>query len=482
MIIYNGALYKCNTAITTAEAWDSTHWTATNVVELIQSVVSSLSAYMKKGVDYVTAGKASGTTLGTNATAEGYSNTASGMYSHAEGAATTASGNYSHAEGQQTTASSSPSHAEGSNTTASGNASHAEGQYTTASSLGSHAEGYHTTASGSYGSHAEGQYTTASGTNAHAEGYYTTAQRKSQHVFGEYNIADTGGNSVAVRGNYVEIVGNGSASTRNNARTLDWSGNQWNAGTIKIGGTSYDDANAKEVATKEYVDNSMVILSYGNSTWQDFIDAYDKNSVIYCRASSNTNPATGSQTRLAFMAYVNNATAPTNVEFQYYRSMSAHTASQQGDQVFVYKLDKTAGWTVTAREASAKIVAGTGLSSTYSNDTLTLTRQDELPSQSGQSGKFLTTDGTNVSWATVQSGGGTVNKYAETIVITTAIKTFIINHGLGNNDVVVNIYDVATGKDVVADITRSESNGVYSITIDFDATTPAGSYRVVVVG
>ena len=43
------------------------------------------------------------------------------------------------------------------------------------------------------------------------------------------------------------------------------------------------------------------------------------------------------------MAYVNNATSPTEVEFQYYRSMSSHSASQQGDQVFVYKLTKTNG-------------------------------------------------------------------------------------------------------------------------------------------
>ena len=45
---------------------------------------------------------------------------------------------------------------------------------------------------------------------------------------------------------------------------------------------------------------SLVILSYGISTWQDFIDAYSSNSLVYCRASSNSNPATGSQTRLAF--------------------------------------------------------------------------------------------------------------------------------------------------------------------------------------
>jgi len=66
----------------------------------------------------------------------------------------------------------------------------------------------------------------------------------------------------------------------------------------------------------------MVILSYGNSTWQDFINAYKNNVIVYCRASSQSNPKNGAQTRMAFMAYVSDATNPTNVEFQYYRSMN----------------------------------------------------------------------------------------------------------------------------------------------------------------
>jgi hypothetical protein len=114
-------------------------------------------------------------------------------------------------------------------------------------------------------------------------------------------------------------------------------------------------------------------LSYGSSTWNDFINAYNKNKVVYCRASSNANPATGSQTRLAFLAYVNAATNPTEAEFQYYRSVSSHSNSQQGDQVFVYKINSSGTWSVTTREAYTKVVAGTGLSSSYSNGAITLT-------------------------------------------------------------------------------------------------------------
>lgn len=130
--------------------------------------------------------------------------------------------------------------------------------------------------------------------------------------------------------------------------------------------------NVSDLNNDEGYISGMVILSYGNSTYADFKNAYDAKTVVYCRASSNSNPATGAQNRLAFMAYVNDASNPTEVEFQYYRSVSSHTESQQGDQVFVYKLTKTGGWTVTTREASSKVATSTGISKTYSNDTVTL--------------------------------------------------------------------------------------------------------------
>ena len=119
----------------------------------------------------------------------------------------------------------------------------------------------------------------------------------------------------------------------------------------------------------------MVILSYGNSTWDDFEAAYNNNVIVYCRASSNSNPATGSQTRMAFMAYVNNSTTPTEVEFQYYRSMSSHSATAMGDQVFVYKLTKTGGWSVTTRDASIKeinVASGSKLEVSWSGNKVTL--------------------------------------------------------------------------------------------------------------
>lgn len=117
----------------------------------------------------------------------------------------------------------------------------------------------------------------------------------------------------------------------------------------------------------------LVEMSYGESNaWAKFIAAYNAKCIVYCRASSNANPATGAKTRKAFMAYVNNETTPTQVEFQYYRSVSSHSDSQQGDQVFVYLLKNDNTWSVTTRNAFTKIVAGTNMTSTYSSGTLTL--------------------------------------------------------------------------------------------------------------
>ena len=179
-----------------------------------------------------------------------------------------------------------------------------------------------------------------------------------------------------------------------------------------LDGTTYDikDTTARNLIPTNISDltndsgfiTGMEILSYGSSTWNDFITAYNAKKVVYCRASSNANPASGSQTRLAFMAYVSNADNPTNVEFQYYRSGTSHTDAQQGDQVYVYKLTNAGTWTVTVREAYTKIVAGTNMTSSYANGTLTLDAtgggtEDALPLAGGTMEGDIDMDGNAVT-------------------------------------------------------------------------------------
>ena len=147
----------------------------------------------------------------------------------------------------------------------------------------------------------------------------------------------------------------------------------------------------------------MYIASYGSSTYADVLTAYQANKVVYCRASSSANPGVGSQNRMAFLAYVNDTAVPTEFEFQYYRSVATHTVSQQGDQVFVYKLKQASGWEVTTREAYTKIVTGVGLSSNYSSGTLTINNNamDIVAIQSAQP-----SSDTNKLWIYDAEGSG----------------------------------------------------------------------------
>ena len=153
----------------------------------------------------------------------------------------------------------------------------------------------------------------------------------------------------------------------------------------------------------------LVEMSYGETNaWAKFIAAYNAGSIVYCRASSNANPGTGSQTRKAFMAYVNNATNPTNVEFQYVRSQSSKSDSQQCDQVFVYTLTNTSGgtWSVASRNMGPKIVAGTGMSSTFTtgaNATITLNAEPDY-STSEVDTKVKWIDGKTIYRKTINFG------------------------------------------------------------------------------
>lgn len=170
-----------------------------------------------------------GSAFGDYSHAEGYQTTANMANAHAEGFQSVASGDAAHAEGQGTAASGSRAHAEGVFSTASGAYSHAEGYNSEASNDSAHAEGRYTAATGTY-SHAEGFQTDATGIASHSEGFYTIAKGYSQHAGGKYNIQDD-------NNTYAEIIGNGTTeNARSNARTLDWNGNEWVAGSMTAAG------------------------------------------------------------------------------------------------------------------------------------------------------------------------------------------------------------------------------------------------------
>lgn len=135
---------------------------------------------------------------------------------------------------------------------------------------------------GSY-SHSEGYGTIAIGDASHAEGVATIAASNNQHAQGRHNIEDSANK-------YAHIVGNGSsAATRSNAHTLDWDGNAWFAGKIKIGGTGYDDASAVEVALKSDLENiSDVYVSVTRDNYDNVTADMTYDKIIERLSGSNT--------------------------------------------------------------------------------------------------------------------------------------------------------------------------------------------------
>ena len=205
---------------------------------------------------------------------------------------------------------------------------------------------------------------------------------------------------------------------------------------------------------------SLVEMSYGEtSAWSKFINAYNAGAIVYCRASSNTNPATGTQGRKAFMAYVNNATSPTEVEFQYVRSVSSKTDSQQSDQVFIYKLTSASGgtWTVTTRNMAARIIAGTGMTSSFAtgaNATITLNAEPNY-STSEVDTKVKWINGKPIYRKTVDTGAMPNNARKQ------------VAHSISNIDFIISMGGAAYGNNTFvpipyADISASGSIGIFA--------------------
>ena len=187
-----------------------------------------------------------------------------------------------------------------------------------------------------------------------------------------------------------------------------------------------------DLTDKPTIDFELVEMSYGESNaWAKFIAAYQGHKIVYCRASSNSNPATGTQGRKAFMAYVDNAENPTEVEFQYVRSVSSKTSSQPVDQVYVYKLTSASGgtWTVQTRDMGPKLAQGANTTVSYSNGTYTISATQPM---------------VNDATLTIQKNGTTVETFTansasnKTANITVPTKTSDITNDSGFIDKDVN--------------------------------------------
>lgn len=186
-----------------AEACKATNWKNGSAIGSVRTITST-----DEGDSY---------TIGKWATTEGLNTQATGETAHAGGNKSVASGHGSFAHGVPMdgelpgcTASGADAVAFGGSATASGNHSFAMGQMPTASGGCSFAIGDRTVASGSRGI---------------ATGDQTIANHRAQTVLGQFNAADPSAAAATARGNYVLIIGNGTAdNARSNALTVDWDG------------------------------------------------------------------------------------------------------------------------------------------------------------------------------------------------------------------------------------------------------------------
>ena len=193
LFVMGDVLYKTTAAIATGETiTPGTNCSATTLAAEIEAAAAStpdLSAYAPKAspafTGSISMGRQAETTVGLRSIAAGNNAAATGSYSGAIGNYTVAGGN---------------------------------------------------------GAVAVGNKSEASGDNSFASGAQTIANHRSQVAFGEYNVQDPNTNYTG-RGTYAEIVGNGTSnSARSNARTLDWNGNEWLAGSLTLGSTTLTEA------------------------------------------------------------------------------------------------------------------------------------------------------------------------------------------------------------------------------------------------
>lgn len=98
-----------------------------------------------------------------------------------------------------------------------------------------------------------------------------------------------------------------------------------------------------------------------------------------------------------------------------------------------------------------------------------------LPPADGTSGFVLSTNGSGVlSWVSNAS----VNSFVDTWV-TADTATKAITHSLGSTDVLVQVYDVATGDSIEIDsVTRTNAN---TVTVTASQAPPAGNWKVLIM-
>ena len=97
--------------------------------------------------------------------------------------------------------------------------------------------------------------------------------------------------------------------------------------------------------------------------------------------------------------------------------------------------------------------------------------------QFSAAGEYTAGTGISISGNTISVASTTPQKFSQTL--STSATSYTITHNLGTLDVLVQVYAVADGSEVVVDNLRATTN---TVTLNFSVAPSANAYRVVVIG
>jgi hypothetical protein len=127
------------------------------------------------------------------------------------------------------------------------------------------------------------------------------------------------------------------------------------------------------------------------------------------------------------------------------------------------------------------IIGGENLISSLTNSVVlgeyvNINNRYTLPNVDGTAGTCMVTDGFgNLTWQVI-GGGGSVNIYSTTQAFSAGV-TYSINHGLGTNNILINIWNDATGDLINLGTKRTSIN-----TVDLYSTQNFSSVKIVIIG
>jgi len=262
-----------------------------------------------------------------------------------------------------------------------------------------------------------------------------------------------------------------------------------------------DPTSAQDAATKNYVDSTAQGLNVKGSVLAATTvsitlvgaQTIDGVSVVAGNRVLVKNQSTSSQNGI----YVVQTTAWTRATDQTTPAVGDFTfvesGSTQAAQGYIVT-SVTGGVTWTQFSAAGEYTAGNGITITGQSIAFNPTSTGGLQAASGGASILLATNsglGTSSSGLAVGAGTGIVvstgtvaidttvvaRKFSQTL--STSATSYTITHNLGTLDVIVQVYTVADGSEVVVDNLRATTN---TVTLNFSVAPSANAYRVVILG